>query len=230
MLLEYLCQFNDSIGMIWISNHHNKPIQRPASLDLGSLEYISSSQPLKGKGVFPRLHPRLWCARGCLSVTVLPVSVAPCVAPCLPSRMFVLGDSDSDCLVMVRTLALPHCVHPGQCQAGLSPMCGPQWQPSPQPRPACQPPAPPSASAGFLLARRVTGPDGRARPPVFWSLCWCVESCAPVPDLPLRDSQCSCVCTHMCQAPLSPQPVSLSPHLNNTFISTRPPFTFLTIY
>lgn len=42
MLLEYLCQFNDSIGLIWISNHHNKPIQRPASLDLRSLEYISS--------------------------------------------------------------------------------------------------------------------------------------------------------------------------------------------
>lgn len=46
MLLEYLCQFNDSIGLIWISNHHNKPIQRPASLDLGSLEYISSYQPV----------------------------------------------------------------------------------------------------------------------------------------------------------------------------------------
>ena len=45
------------------------------------------------------------------------------VSPCGPgsgSRMFVLGDSDSDCLVRVRTLALPHCVHPGQCQAGLS--------------------------------------------------------------------------------------------------------------
>ena len=93
------------------------------------------------------------------------------------------------------------------------PTLRPQWQPSPEPAtPARQAAtsAPPSIGLSWLSlapAGCVTqGPDGRARPPcsgqaVERLVCRVLCPGAPT-QLPLRDSQCSCVCTHMCQ-PLS---------------------------
>ena len=138
--------------------------------------------------------------------------------------MFVLGDSDTDCLVMRGHW---HCLSVSTlAQAGLT--SSPVTTFTPQSRPG--PPGSLHSTIGLswlspLPGHRASmvGPGLRVLVRPLWG--WCVVS--QCPQLPLlRDSQCSCVCTHMCQS-LSPQPVSLSPHLNNTFISSRPPSPFL---
>ena len=191
----------------------NRFKEQPASI--WDRSNINSQHTTRTRG-WPLSPPP--CPRACPSVTVTAQQAPHGLTDVCPRWLGQRLPGDE------RTLALPHCVHPGSGRPQCSPVT--TFTPVAQAWPAW--PAPPSASPGFLLGR-VTGPRWSDQASLRWSLRLVCSVLCPSGLSSLSVTRNVRVCALICVSP-SPQPVSLSPHLNNTFISNRPPFTFLTIY
>ena len=193
----------------------NRFKEQPASI--WDRSNINSQHTTRTRG-WPLSPPP--CPRACPSVTVTAQQAPHGLTDVCPRWLGQRLPGDE------RTLALPHCVHPGSGR----PQCSPVTTFTP-------------VSPGLArLARSTTGLSGLSPGPGHR---------APMvgPGLPALVRPLRLVCSVLCPSGLSslsvtrnvrvcalicvspsPQPGSLSPHLNNTFISNRPPFTFLTIY